>query len=228
MYRGSKAGDVLMDLVGKKFGSLTVLPDHISVSNKHGTKIKFKCRCDCGEEDYYYRESLLNRKVNYCKKCRPNGIRHSKLYHVYHGIKQRCYNVNNQSYEKYGGKGITMCDSWLSSYDVFEQWAVSNGYTDGLTIDRIDSSKGYCPENCRWISLSENSARANYGKHKNITKLVNCYAILPNGEKEEITNLTRFAAEHNLKLSTVSAILHGRMPPVYHDYEFHSNLSRKV
>lgn len=92
----------------------------------------------------------------------------TRLYSIYSGMKQRCYNENNPSYEHYGGKGITICDEWLSDFDSFKEWAEKHGYKekqaeqhgDKQTIDRIDPSKDYCPENCRWISARENSARA--------------------------------------------------------------------
>ena len=143
-------------------------------------------------------------------------------------MRQRCYNTSNPNYKNYGGKGVSVCNEWMSSYKSFEQWSFKNGYEDGLTIDRVDSNRNYCPENCRWISLSENSAGGNYSRHKNKTKLTDVYAILPDGSKVTIDNISRFAAEHNLSYSTVSAILHGRMPAVHHGYIFHSNLSRKV
>lgn len=69
-------------------------------------------------------------------------------------MKARCTNPNNPDYHHYGGRGITVCDEWLS-YDNFYEWAMSNGYDDTLSIDRIDNNKGYSPDNCRFVTIKE-------------------------------------------------------------------------
>ena len=80
-----------------------------------------------------------------------------KLYQIWVAMRRRCYDNTVINYEYYGGKGITVCDEWRTSYKVFEAWAIENGYVEGLSIDRIDTRKNYCPENCRWVTRSENS-----------------------------------------------------------------------
>lgn len=72
-------------------------------------------------------------------------------------MKERCYNPNSKSYHRYGGRGIKVCDEWLNDHDAFVQWALENGYSDGLAIDRIDNNGDYCPENCRFVTLKKNN-----------------------------------------------------------------------
>jgi hypothetical protein len=67
---------------------------------------------------------------------------------------QRCENPKATSYERYGGRGVSVCEEW-HDYITFKRWAIANGYRDDLTIDRIDNEKGYCPGNCRWATLKE-------------------------------------------------------------------------
>lgn len=88
-----------------------------------------------------------------------------RLYNIWSGIKQRCNNPNCNRYQYYGAKGIKICKEWAESYQAFADWANANGYANDLTIDRIDSSKDYCPENCRWIPAGLNSSLAQSKKY---------------------------------------------------------------
>lgn len=89
--------------------------------------------------------------------CCKHGMSRTRLYRTYQGMKRRCYNQNCCIFNKYGGKGIKMCDEWTgpNGFENFAKWALSHGYRDNLTIDRIDATKGYCPENCRWATYEE-------------------------------------------------------------------------
>ena len=78
-----------------------------------------------------------------------------RLKSIYNGMRLRCYNENNVNYKYYGGKGVTICDEWLLSFENFFDWAINNGYNENLTIDRIDSEKEYSPDNCKWSTKKE-------------------------------------------------------------------------
>jgi hypothetical protein len=82
----------------------------------------------------------------------------TKLYGVWVMMKQRCYNYNNKNFYSYGGRGIIVCNEWKNDYLNFHNWAFSNGYADGLSIDRIDVNGNYEPSNCRWV---DNNIQAN-------------------------------------------------------------------
>lgn len=102
----------------------------------------------------------------------------NRLRAILNGMRQRCYNENHASYQWYGAKGIRLCEEWRVDTAAFETWARANGYTDDLTIDRVDPKGNYCPENCQWIPLSENARRAHikpvtaWGETKSIQEWV--------------------------------------------------------
>ena len=84
----------------------------------------------------------------------------TRQYKILKGMKQRCYNPNALHYDRYGARGITICDEWLGpdGAKAFYDWSVSHGYSDNLTIDRIDNDEGYSPDNCVWVTRSFNSS----------------------------------------------------------------------
>lgn len=102
-------------------------------------------------------------------------LRDNRLYRTWCGMKKRCYNPNAKDYKYYGGKGITVCDEWLHDFPAFELWSKSNGYSDELTIDRIDSNGIYCPSNCRWITRAEQQRNRSFNvfvEHDGVKKTI--------------------------------------------------------
>jgi hypothetical protein len=89
----------------------------------------------------------------------------TRLYRIWSGMKQRCNNPKCNRYRYYGAKGVTVCEAWGKSYQAFADWSYSNGYAENLSIDRIDSEKGYSPDNCRWIPAGLNSSLAQSKKY---------------------------------------------------------------
>lgn len=146
------------DLSGQHYSDWDVVSFYGLNARKHAM---FLCRCTkCGQEKVVVGSSLLNGSSRQCRSCatklsRTNDYSGDPIKTVFMGMKQRCYNQNHRSYPKYGGVGITICDEWLSNPLSFYKWAYDNGYSHGLSIERIDVGMPYSPDNCKFIPLSE-------------------------------------------------------------------------
>ena len=94
-----------------------------------------------------------------------HGMSHTRLYRCWMDMKTRCSNPKNRFFHRYGGRGIKVCDEW-QSFEPFMEWALENGYSDSLTIDRIDNDKDYCPSNCKWSTQREQSQNKTHMPNK--------------------------------------------------------------
>lgn len=97
-----------------------------------------------------------------------HGYSHTRIDHIYKSMVDRCENPKSYNYSKYGKRGIRVCEEWKTNKIAFFEWAFANGYSEELTIDRIDNSKGYFPSNCRWITYQEQNNNRRSNRHETI------------------------------------------------------------
>lgn len=221
------------DIIGERFGSLTAL--YYSHSEKRSAFWVYKCRC--GKEHTarsntvtYMTKKYQARNDNELPSCgcvelarkTKHGFRQAKdthpAYRAYRSMLNRCYNTNDPNYKWYGAIGVTVCDEWLNNPKAFVEWSISNGWKDGLHIDKDIKSKElgiepgiYSPSTCQWVTAKVNvgaaTNRDNYGKHPNVK--------LTHKEVKEIVHLynsgtlsgPKLAKKYGVSYSSVYKIL---------------------
>lgn len=151
------------DLTGQRFERLIVI-ERSGVSGSG--KAQWLCKCDCGNETIATTDSLKRSKVTSCG-CRhkeivstvntTHGMTNTRLHTIWAGMKNRCTNSKDYNYRNYGARGIKVCNEWSNSFLSFYNWALNNGYSGNLTIDRINNNGNYEPSNCKWSTDKEQS-----------------------------------------------------------------------
>ena len=157
------------DITGQKFGKLTVVSFTRDVKSVNRYRNNWNCICECGNHKEVRLDGLTSGNVKSCgclhseisyKNLTPGSPKYdvidNRLRGIWGGIKRRCLNEKCSCFNRYGGRGITICDEWLD-FNKFAKWALSNGYRKDLSFDRIDNNKGYEPSNCRWVTNKEQS-----------------------------------------------------------------------
>lgn len=173
-----------IDITGQKFGRLTV----VSRSGKDNFRqYMWSCKCDCGNTVDVRGYSLRSGNTQSCgclqketnvKLRQTHGMTDTRIYTIWSGMKQRCLTPSVSCFKYYGGRGISVCEEWLT-FEPFYDWAMANGYTDDLTLDRINVDGNYEPSNCRWITIQEqqkNKRRNRYITYNGETKLLGEWA----------------------------------------------------
>ena len=191
------------DISGQTFGNITVIKRDGSYTICNGKHTpKWLCRCNfCGKLFHVntYRIKALRLKSCGCQttnlireKSKFHGLGGTRLSYIWRDMRKRCYNPKSESYKNYGGRGVRICDEWLddAGFLNFYKWAMENGYNDNLTIDRINNNDHYKPDNCRWVTKSENTNNRR-----------NHVFVEFNGE---ILNLTQLARKLNVNPRTIS------------------------
>ena len=177
-----------IDLTGQRFGRLVCVKD---VGRSKNRQALWLCMCDCGENTIVVSTNLTSGHTKSCKCLQADIVKKrstthgfsrdengtpKRLYTAWLNMKSRCSNPANPAYKNYGGRGITICNKW-SKYENFHKWAMSNGYKNNLTIERMNNNGNYEPDNCTWIPRTEQpkNTRATrfidyFGKKKTIAE----------------------------------------------------------
>ena len=159
-----------IDITGLKFGKLTAIKKEKSIIQGNQKRQVWLFRCDCGEYIKTHKYSVISGRTLQCKKCsykirakknkthgmgsKVNGS-FPRLYQCWLDMRNRCKLKTRKCYNSYGGRGIRVCDEWDKSFISFRDWSLKNGYSEKLTIDRIDVNGNYEPKNCRWATKEQ-------------------------------------------------------------------------
>lgn len=183
------------NLIGKKFTRLIVLS--LSHVDRH-RNAHWNCKCDCGVMKTISQISLKNNKTKSCgcynlemcvKRGKDRGRGKTPILVIWRSMIERCYNPKRDNYSYYGGRGISVCDEWKNDSWAFYDWAMANGYSKGLSIDRINNYGNYEPSNCRWVSIVEQKRNKRSNK-LNMLMAIEIRKIYAN-KQATLTNLSR-------------------------------------
>ena len=187
----------VIEMAGQHYGKLTVMSRE---PNSIQGKAMWLCSCECGNIKVASRSDIISGKVVSCGCFRAetasrqgllnatHGGCNTRLYRIWCGMKQRTSYKKSKAYKNYGDRGVSVCSEWASEYATFEKWALANGYTNRLTIDRIDNNGNYTPDNCKWSTYKqqENNRRNN----RKITVAGETHTVSEWSEISEISGAT--------------------------------------
>ena len=180
-----------------KYGRLEIIEPAIYVNKFGKEKPGYLCKCDCGGSKIVEKYALTSGKVKSCgclirefnretktgnkfalsKKKNKENLKqlphYKRLKSIWRGMKTRCNNNKSKSYERYGKKGISVCEEW-NSFNKFYDWAIGNGYKCDLTLDRVDVNGNYEPKNCRWANIYVQNRNKNNNHNLTINGVTKC------------------------------------------------------
>jgi len=200
----------MADLIDRKFGRLRVVEFAGVHTTPCGTRRRlWKCICDCGTEKIVQEQNLLNATTKSCgcwkyEKIKEHNTKHKgssdRLYGIWKNMKRRCTSPRDKNYERYGGRGISVCEEWAESYDSFRKWAYENGYdesapTGECMIDRIDNDGDYDPKNCRWVNRIIQANNTSTNRHITLNG-----KMLTIAEFARVMNISKFKARYRIEL----------------------------
>lgn len=197
------------NFIGVRFNFL-VIKKILDVRLYGGQNLTFvSAYCDCGNTKELPLCRIISGKIKTCGHNKAYKlISKHPLYRVRLGMIARCYNVNTQAYKDYGGRGISVCDEWRFSINKFYDWAISNGYENGLTIERINNDGNYDPSNCKWATRKEQAMNTRKGiikiEYKGENRTLSEIAKLLNVRYEYIRQKVR---NEHLKIEDVANII---------------------
>ena len=206
----------IIDISGRKSGQLTAI-EHVGGGY-------WRCVCACGNETVVNGSQFRKGKVKSCgclrsAAQRASSVKHGKsttrLYKIWSGMKERCYCSSHSKYSHYGGKGIGICPEWRYNFQAFYDWAMQNGFDPeaegrACTIDRIDNSKDYSPDNCRWVDFSTQLRNREPYRNPKLSKPVE----LVDSDGRVIASyesLTEAARSTGCQMSSICAVCRGKL-----------------
>jgi hypothetical protein len=197
------------NLLGQNFGRLTVVARE---ENSRGRNARWRCECVCGGTTIAQSINLTSGDTRSCgclqkellaQRNTTHGGAATRLYNIWHSLKGRCYNPNALAFFNYGGRGISVCDAWRHDFIAFRDWALTTGYSDNLTIDRIDSNGDYEPSNCRWATREQQNKENNRRLRAVIRNDTDFYPRIT--ASADATGVSKSNIHHALKGKTKSA-----------------------